>query len=76
MKTYWPWHYAGLEPLNKNRMDWRHRYAAAFQVVPCDKKGGDSVSHDISPSVAAATESAGVSDRAALQQAIVEAHEA
>ena len=22
MKTYWPWHYAGVEPLNKKRADW------------------------------------------------------
>jgi len=34
MKTYWPWHYAGLEPLNKRRRDWRLRYAAAFQMAP------------------------------------------
>jgi len=34
MKTFWPWHYAGLEPLNKGRRDWRLRYAAAFQLVP------------------------------------------
>jgi SAM-dependent methyltransferase len=33
MKTFWPWHYAGLEPLNKRRRDWRLRYAAAFQLV-------------------------------------------
>jgi mannose-6-phosphate isomerase-like protein (cupin superfamily)/SAM-dependent methyltransferase len=34
MKTFWPFHYAGVEPLNKKRQDWRLRYAAAFQVVP------------------------------------------
>jgi SAM-dependent methyltransferase len=28
----WPFHYAGLEPLNKGRRDWRLRYAAAFQL--------------------------------------------
>jgi chemotaxis methyl-accepting protein methylase len=38
MKTYWPWHYAGLEPLNKEREDWTLRYAAAFQVIPQDEK--------------------------------------
>jgi chemotaxis methyl-accepting protein methylase/mannose-6-phosphate isomerase-like protein (cupin superfamily) len=32
MKSYWPWHYAGIEPLNKRRRDWRIRYAAAFQL--------------------------------------------
>jgi CheR methyltransferase, SAM binding domain len=40
MSTFWPWHYAGLEPLNKKRRDWKRRYAAAFQV-PYDKKIGD-----------------------------------
>jgi mannose-6-phosphate isomerase-like protein (cupin superfamily)/SAM-dependent methyltransferase len=53
MKTYWPWHYAGLEPLNKKRRDWKRRYAAAFQVLTCDKKPGASVNLDISPKVAA-----------------------
>jgi SAM-dependent methyltransferase len=30
----WPWHYGGLEPLDKKRRDWRTRYAAAFHIVP------------------------------------------
>jgi SAM-dependent methyltransferase len=34
MKDFWPFHYAGLEPLNKRRRDWRTRYAAAFQLTP------------------------------------------
>jgi chemotaxis methyl-accepting protein methylase/mannose-6-phosphate isomerase-like protein (cupin superfamily) len=34
MKSFWPWHYGGLEPLNKRRRDWKVRYAAAFEVVP------------------------------------------
>jgi SAM-dependent methyltransferase len=33
MRTFWPWHYGGLEPLDKRRRDWRIRYAAAFQVL-------------------------------------------
>jgi 2-polyprenyl-3-methyl-5-hydroxy-6-metoxy-1,4-benzoquinol methylase len=33
MTSNWPFHYAGLEPLNKRRKDWRLRYAAAFQIV-------------------------------------------
>lgn len=33
MTSNWPFHYAGLEPLNKGRKDWRLRYAAAFQIV-------------------------------------------
>jgi hypothetical protein len=32
----WPFHYVGLEPLNKNRLDWRLRYAAVFQLMTCD----------------------------------------
>jgi len=40
MKTYWPCHYVGLEPLNKKRADWKRRYAAAFQLVPSNEKGG------------------------------------
>jgi chemotaxis methyl-accepting protein methylase/mannose-6-phosphate isomerase-like protein (cupin superfamily) len=58
-KTFWPWHYVGLEPLNKKRSDWKHRYAAVFQVLPCDKKASNSVNLGISPELAAATESAG-----------------
>ena len=61
MKTFWPWHYGGLEPLNKKRQDWERRYAAAFHVVPGDKKAsGASADLEISPKVAAARESAGV----------------
>lgn len=33
MSKGWPWNYSSLEPLNKRRRDWRHRYAAAFQLV-------------------------------------------
>jgi chemotaxis methyl-accepting protein methylase len=34
MRGHWPFHYGGLEPLNKKRRDWRRRYAAAFQLAP------------------------------------------
>ena len=30
---YWPSQYAGLEPLDKRRRDWRIRYAAAFRLT-------------------------------------------
>lgn len=40
MKNLWPWHYAGLEPLNKKRRDWRLRYAAAFQLTPAASMEG------------------------------------
>lgn len=33
LRAFWPCHYAGLEPLNKRRPDWRLRYASAFQLV-------------------------------------------
>jgi len=32
LRWLWPGHYAGLEPLNKRRPEWKVRYAAAFQV--------------------------------------------
>jgi chemotaxis methyl-accepting protein methylase/mannose-6-phosphate isomerase-like protein (cupin superfamily) len=56
MKTYWPSHYVGLEPLNKKRKDWKLRYAAVFQILPCDKKASDRVDFDISPKIAAVIE--------------------
>jgi mannose-6-phosphate isomerase-like protein (cupin superfamily)/SAM-dependent methyltransferase len=58
MSTFWPWHYAGLEPLNKQRQDWKRRYAAAFQVT-YDEKGRDSSILNSSAKVAATTESIG-----------------
>ncbi len=41
MTAVWPWHYGGLEPLNKKRRDWRRRYAAAFQLIPFDENAQD-----------------------------------
>jgi SAM-dependent methyltransferase len=32
LRDHWPWHYSGLEPLNKKRLDWKVRYAAVFQL--------------------------------------------
>jgi chemotaxis methyl-accepting protein methylase len=32
MTGLWPCQYAGLEPLNKRRPDWKIRYATAFQI--------------------------------------------
>jgi chemotaxis methyl-accepting protein methylase/mannose-6-phosphate isomerase-like protein (cupin superfamily) len=34
LRSFWPCHYAGLEPLHNRRQDSRLRYAAAFQLVP------------------------------------------
>jgi chemotaxis protein methyltransferase CheR len=32
LRESWPWRYWGLEPLDKNRRDWRIRYASAFRL--------------------------------------------
>jgi SAM-dependent methyltransferase/mannose-6-phosphate isomerase-like protein (cupin superfamily) len=53
-RNLWPFHYAGLEPLNKRRRDWKYRYAAAFQVPPNEETSNDSVNLGISPKLAAA----------------------
>jgi SAM-dependent methyltransferase len=34
MRNIWPCQYAGLEPFNKSRRDWRIRYATAFRLPP------------------------------------------
>jgi SAM-dependent methyltransferase/mannose-6-phosphate isomerase-like protein (cupin superfamily) len=60
MKTFWPWHYAGLEPLDKQRSDWKLRYAAAFQLPAGDKNSDEWVDPDTSPKIAPTVESAGV----------------
>jgi len=40
LRDCWPCHYGGLEPLNKERRDWKKRYAAAFQLFPGTPPGG------------------------------------
>jgi chemotaxis methyl-accepting protein methylase len=32
VRADWPWHWWGLEPLDRRRRDWQTRYAAVFQV--------------------------------------------
>jgi len=32
LRSHFPWHYGGLEPMEKKRSDWKTRYAVAFQV--------------------------------------------
>ena len=44
MRGEWPCHYAGLEPLNKRRADWRIRYATVFQVNTVATAGGSIAS--------------------------------
>lgn len=36
MRNQWPCQYSGLEPLNKQRQDWKTRYASAFQLLPVE----------------------------------------
>jgi hypothetical protein len=33
VRADWPWQWWGLEPLNRNRRNWKARYAAAFRIV-------------------------------------------
>jgi SAM-dependent methyltransferase len=76
MGNLWPFHYVGLEPLNKNRADWRLRYAAVFQLMPCgaaaqnleqlgisaDKRRDEPVNLGISATTLLAKDSIHVSD--------------
>jgi chemotaxis methyl-accepting protein methylase len=32
LREHWPWDWAGLEPLDRRRPDWRTRYATVFRV--------------------------------------------
>jgi hypothetical protein len=32
VRADWPWHWWGLEPLDRKRNDWQTRYASAFRV--------------------------------------------
>jgi len=42
MVASWPFNYSSLEPLNKKRIDWKLRYAAAFQLVSLDERSRNS----------------------------------
>lgn len=48
VRGQWPCHYAGLEPLDKRRKDWKFRYAVAFQVPasPSAERGRPSIGGD------------------------------
>jgi chemotaxis methyl-accepting protein methylase/mannose-6-phosphate isomerase-like protein (cupin superfamily) len=48
VRSVWPWHYSGLEPLNKRRRDWKIRYAASFQLPSNradDGRGSEIIEH-------------------------------
>ena len=32
VRADWPWHWWGLEPLDRRRNDWQTRYASVFRV--------------------------------------------
>jgi hypothetical protein len=36
LRQLWPGHYAGLEPLDKRKPEWKVRYAAVFQLFEAD----------------------------------------
>lgn len=59
LKSFWPCHYAGLEPLDKGRRDWRRRYAAAFQLIPTGAEAGNSQE----PSMATGDRCGGLAER-------------
>jgi SAM-dependent methyltransferase len=49
LRNHWPWEWAGLEPLDRRRSDWRTRYATAFRVnLHVDEQEG-STAHSVSP---------------------------
>lgn len=39
VREIWPWHYSGLEPLDKRRQNWKSRYTGAFQLRSFKKDG-------------------------------------
>jgi len=46
MRNDWPFHYGGLEPLNKIRRDWRVRYASAFELGSSSIPSSDGAVQD------------------------------
>jgi chemotaxis methyl-accepting protein methylase/mannose-6-phosphate isomerase-like protein (cupin superfamily) len=53
LRSHWPCEYAGLEPLDKRRQDWRIRYAAVFQLG-----SGKAVEMAVQPDTASAPQDA------------------
>jgi SAM-dependent methyltransferase len=46
MRSDWPFHYGGLEPLNKMRRDWRVRYASVFELGSSSIPSSDGAVQD------------------------------
>jgi chemotaxis methyl-accepting protein methylase len=38
VRADWPWHWWGLEPLNRKRHDWRIRYAGVFRIFNLERR--------------------------------------
>jgi hypothetical protein len=67
MGATWPFNYAGLEPLNKRRWDWRRRYAQVFQLGPSPEEReniGLVKNHPAKSGIAGAVKGLGSSFRA------------
>jgi len=39
LRNHWPWDWAGLEPLDQRRADWRTRYATTFRIGSAHSSG-------------------------------------
>jgi SAM-dependent methyltransferase len=48
LRNYWPWDWAGLEPLDRRRPDWRMRYATVFRIDAKDNAQARSAAHSAS----------------------------
>ncbi len=53
VRTDWPLHWWGLEPLDRRRPDWQTRYASVFLVNRCKDAPSRSENHEITDEVAA-----------------------
>jgi len=49
LRNHWPWEWAGLEPLDRRRSDWRTRYATAFRVKVTENVQEGSTTHSTLP---------------------------
>lgn len=47
LRDIWPFDYAGLEPMNKKRKDWKVRYAAAFHLVSAPFGEDKGIAHEM-----------------------------
>jgi len=49
LRNHWPWEWAGLEPLDRRRSDWRTRYATAFRVSSQENVQEAPTNHSVWP---------------------------